>query len=57
MTKVLFDTQINSLKYQFIQGMWSKQSSITKVLFDIPTNGRKHDAQYNEQKYGKESFH
>ena len=27
-----------------------------EVLFDIQTNSRTHDAQYNKPKYGKESF-
>ena len=34
MTKVLFDTQENSLKYQFTQGMWFGESGMIKVLFD-----------------------
>ena len=34
MTKVLFDIQINNLKYQFTQGMWSEEPGMTKVLFD-----------------------
>ena len=34
MTKVLFDTQQNNLKYQFTQGMWSDKLGMTNVLFD-----------------------
>ena len=34
MTKVLFDTKENSLKYQFTQCMWFEEPSMTKVLFD-----------------------
>ena len=32
--KVLFNTQKNSLKYQFTQGMWSEELGITKILFN-----------------------
>ena len=42
MIKVLFDTQENSLKYQFTQGMWSKKPGMTKVLFDTQENDRKY---------------
>ena len=38
MIKILFDTQENSLKYQFTQGMWSKELGMTKVLFDTQEN-------------------
>ena len=34
MTKVLFNIEINNLKYQFIQGMWSEKLGMTKVLLD-----------------------
>ena len=42
MTKVLFDTQENSLKYQFTQDMWSEELGMTKVLFDTQENNRKY---------------
>ena len=42
MIKVLFDTQENSLKYQFTQGMWSKKPGMIKVLFDTQENDRKY---------------
>ena len=32
--KVLFNTYIDSLKYQFTQGMWSEKLGMTKILFD-----------------------
>ena len=32
--KVLFNTQESDLTYQFTQGMWSDEPSMTKVLFD-----------------------
>ena len=33
--KVLFNTQIDVIDYQFAQGMWSEEPGMTKVLFDI----------------------
>ena len=42
MTNVLFDTQENNLEYKFSQGMWSEETGMTKILFDIQTNSRKH---------------
>ena len=32
--KILFNTQKSNLTYQFTQAMWSKEPSMTKVLFD-----------------------
>ena len=34
MTKVLFNTQEDVIKYQFTQSMWSEESGMTKVLFN-----------------------
>ena len=33
--KVLFNTWIDNLKYQFTQGMWFEEPGMTRVLFDI----------------------
>ena len=44
MTKILFDIQENNLKYQFTQGMWSEETSMIDVQFNIQTNSRAHDA-------------
>ena len=57
MTKVLFDTQENNLEYQFTQDMWSKETGMTEVLFDIQINSRKHGTHCNKPKYGEEIFH
>ena len=32
--KALFNTLKSDLTYQFIQGIWSEEPSMTKVLFD-----------------------
>ena len=53
MTKILFDTQENNLEYQFIQGIWSEETGMTEILFDIQTNSRKRGAHCNKPKYGK----
>ena len=42
MTKVLFNTYINNFKYQFTQGMWSKEPGMTNVLFDTQQNDMKY---------------
>ena len=42
MTNVLFDTQENSFKYQFTQGMWFKKPDMTNVLFDTQENNKKY---------------
>jgi len=34
--------------YQFTQGMWSKDPSMTNVLFDTKIDRRTHDSQYNK---------
>ena len=34
MTKILFNTWIDDLKYQFTQGMQSEDPGMTNVLFD-----------------------
>ena len=38
MTKVLFNTQKDVIEYQFTQGMQTKESDMTNVLFDIQNN-------------------
>ena len=40
--QVLFDTYVNSLKYQLTQGMWSEDPGMTKVLFDTQIDVRKY---------------
>ena len=34
MTKVLFNTYKDVIKYEFLQNMWSKEPGMTKVLFN-----------------------
>ena len=58
-----------SLKYQFVQGIWSKEPDMTKVLFDIQQvvehmmynmiNQKYGWMTYNmiNQKYDKDCFH
>ena len=57
MTKILFNTQIDVIEYQFTQGMQSEESDMTNVLFDIQQIVERMTHDVINQKYGKDSFH
>ena len=46
-----------SLKYQFTQGMWFEEPSMTKFLFDIQQVVERMIYNMINQKYGKDGFH
>ena len=42
MSKVLFNTQIDAIKYQFSQNMWSEEPAMYKVLFNTQIDNLKY---------------
>ena len=55
--KVLFNTQIDVIDYQFAQGMWFGEPGMTKVLFDIQQIIERMINNMINQKYGKDCFY